>query len=143
MDYKVTANYSRGAEQMCSAYMLNDYPGEGGTDDYKLYLTFSKSEGYVAHNSYNFGNFLWGAGMNELGFNFGDAVIAAHWNNYYHDPISRGQLDSPDDQYSIKCGYKWVDDHSKFSSIRYFIRNSSADKDFERGNRIARKIWGK
>lgn len=141
MDYKVTANFTREDQQLCSSNLLNDYPS--GIDNNALYLTYSKSEGYVAHNSYNFGNFLWGAGMNELGFNLGDAVMAVHGNNYYNDPYSKGQLDFPDDQFPIKCGYKWVDDHSKLSSIKYFIRNSSADKDFEIGTNCAKRIWGK
>lgn len=63
--------------------------------------------GNVAHNNYNFGNFLWGAGANALGFWEGTARLGAHWNNYRNDPKNKGKLDSTDDQYSIHLGFEW------------------------------------
>ena len=136
MDYVCTANLERGKEQMCDKWT-------GGIDNSKLYLTYSNSEGYVGHNNYNFGNFLWGAGMNYLGFNMEATVEAAHCNNYYNDTYTRGYLDSPDDQFSIKCGYKWVDDHSSCSWIKYFFTGSNAEMQFNMGQKISKKLWGK
>lgn len=141
MDYTFTANFKRGKEQLSDINKVTEY--YGGLDQYCLYISYTKDEGYIAHNSYNFGNFLWGAGMNSLGINLEDAVIGAHYNNYFHDDKSRGELDSRDDQFSIKCGYKWVDEHNRWSSIRYILNNSSADKDFKRGTKISKKLWGK
>ncbi|MBO4417705.1 MAG: hypothetical protein J5801_06275 [Bacteroidales bacterium] len=70
----------------------------------EFYLTHSSKEGYVAHNIYNFGNFLWGAAAHGVGVPLFIAKMGSHVNNLYH---SRGHLDSPDDQLSISCGYHW------------------------------------
>lgn len=69
-----------------------------------MYIT-NTNKGLVGHNSYNFGNFLWGAGARSLGFSLVTARIGAHLNSLA-DP-HYNQLDSRDDQYSIKLGYKW------------------------------------
>ena len=61
----------------------------------------------VAHNTYNFGNFLWGAGVQALGIPLPIALLGAHINNFFNDNKSKFQLDSRDDQLSIKIGYKW------------------------------------
>lgn len=103
MDYVVTANFTRGDEQMLGV----------GLDSKILYLSYSESVGYVAHNNYNMGNFLWGAGACSLGCPIEDAVFAAHFNNYFYDPKNKGTFDSPDDQFSIRCGYKWIRDQNK------------------------------
>ncbi len=65
------------------------------------------NESHVAHNTYNFGNFLWGAGASTLGIPYPIAKLGAHFNNYFFDPNSKGHLDSKDDQLSIKLGYLW------------------------------------
>ncbi|GET34235.1 hypothetical protein PbJCM13498_30980 [Prolixibacter bellariivorans] len=70
----------------------------------KLYITKTAS-GAVAHNNYNFGNFLWGAGASKLGFSKFAAKLGAHINSLM-DPHYRS-LDSKDDQYSIGLGYEW------------------------------------
>ncbi len=140
MDYTFTANFKRGKEQLCDIEKAIDY--QGGISEYNLHITYTKDEGYIAHNNYNFGNFLWGAGMNNLGFNLELTVEAAHYNNYYHD-IKRGVLDSPDDQFSIKCGYKWGDEHSSCSWIKYFFTGSNAEMQFNMGQKISKKLWGK
>jgi RHS repeat-associated protein len=70
----------------------------------KLYMT-NTEDGQVAHNNYNFGNFLWGAGGRSLGFSLLTLRIGAHANSL-RDPHHK-QLDSKDDQYSIGLGYKW------------------------------------
>ncbi len=72
----------------------------------KLYITTTKS-GKVAHNNYNFGNFLWGAGAKSLGIPKFTAKLGAHYNSYFNDPKHKGMLDSKDDQYSISLGYEW------------------------------------
>ena len=91
MDYVVTAKpLIDGIEQPISAD--------------KLYITQTAS-GAVAHNNYNFGNFLWGAGAGKLGFSKLIVKLGAHINSL-RDPHYR-RLDSQDDQYSIGLGYKW------------------------------------
>lgn len=72
-----------------------------------LYVTKTKKDGYVAHNGYNFGNFLWGAGEDALGVPMSLARFGAHLNNFFNDPKYKGHLDSKDDQYSIKVGFNW------------------------------------
>ena len=67
-----------------------------------LYVTQTES-GAVAHNNYNFGNFLWGAGARTLGFSLITSKIGAHYANIK----KHGGLDSKDDQYSIGLGYRW------------------------------------
>lgn len=74
----------------------------------KLYITQTAS-GTVAHNNYNFGNFLWGAGASKLGFSKFTAKLGAHINSL-RDPHYR-RLDSKDDQYSIGVGYEWSKSH--------------------------------
>lgn len=71
-----------------------------------LYITTTES-GKVAHNNYNFGNFLWGAGAKSLGIPQIAARLGAHYNNYFNDPNHKGKLDSKDDQHSISLGYEW------------------------------------
>ena len=61
----------------------------------------------VAHNTYNFGNFLWGAGASALGVPYWMAKLGSHVNNFLNDTYSRWHWDSSDDQRSIKLGYKW------------------------------------
>jgi hypothetical protein len=87
-----------------------DYAGGGehfiDTNGATFYITKTKS-GTVAHNGYNYGNFLWGAGANALGIPEWMAKLGAHYNNYVNDPYHKGKLDSKDDQYSIGLGYEW------------------------------------
>ena len=120
MDYVITANFTRENNQMV---------GDGIVDATKLYMSYSKSAGYVAHNNYNMGNFLWGAGACSLGCTIEDAVFAAHYNNYFNDPNNKGKFDSSDDQFSIRCGYRWVRDHNPYSKIL----NMNDEKGFKGG----------
>ena len=71
-----------------------------------LYVTMTDT-GNVAHNNYNFGNFLWGAAANALGVPETVGRSAAHYNNYFNDPNHKYTLDSKDDQFSIHLGYEW------------------------------------
>ena len=103
MDYRFTAVFERGAEQKTLDYTdLEHY--EEPLSDYTIYLTKIEND-YVAHNSYNYGNFLWGAGMNALGFYELTAKAGAHWNNFFNDK-EPFKLDSDDDQNSIHLGFK-------------------------------------
>ncbi|WPQ66303.1 hypothetical protein SIO70_15690 [Chitinophaga sancti] len=68
-----------------------------------LYIT-STQTGTYAHNRFNFGNFLWGAGANKLGFGERMAKFGANANNI----LTHGfELDSDDDQFSIHLGFEW------------------------------------
>ncbi len=71
-----------------------------------LYLTLVDDK-FVAHNNFNYGNFLWGASAAALKVPESIAKAGAHYNNYKNDPYSKGQWDSVDDQYSIHLGYTY------------------------------------
>ena len=79
----------------------------------RLYLTYSLKDGLVAHNNYNFGNFLCGAAASALGVPEKLAKAGAHVNNIFNDvnnqgkPMEERQLDSADDQKSIGAGFNW------------------------------------
>lgn len=75
-------------------------------DTNSLFVT-NIAERYVAHNTYNFGNFLWGAGAATLGIPMPIAQFGAHIYSLFFDPYHKGQFDSSDDQLSIKLGYQW------------------------------------
>lgn len=72
-----------------------------------LYVTETPIEGLVAHNNFNYGNFLWGVTAAALHIPIGLARLGAHINNFFLSPDSRGKLDSDDDQYSITIGHHW------------------------------------
>jgi RHS repeat-associated protein len=64
--------------------------------------------GMFAQNYQNFGNFLWGAGMNALGFSETFARLGAEIHNFFSPIYSeRFTLDSSDDQFSIQLGFGW------------------------------------
>ena len=63
----------------------------------------------VAHNPANFGNFLYGAACEALGFSLLVTELGAHYNSRFGNADKNGyahQWDSKDDQLSIKCGYR-------------------------------------
>ena len=84
-----------------------------GLNPSTLYLTEVDGEN-VAHNNYNFGNFLWGASTKELGVVSIVARGAAHINNFFNDceNVTRKfwerKFDSKDDQRSIQLGIQWA-----------------------------------
>ena len=80
---------------------------EYGIDNKALYVTQTEPEGAVAHNNHNFGNFLWGASAKEMGVPLHIALLGSHMFNYFFSRSSKGQLDSPDDIFSIRTGYHW------------------------------------
>ena len=72
-----------------------------------FYITQTTVEGNVAHNNYNYGNFLWGATADELGIPLFLARLGAHINNFFLSPDTKGGFDTKDDQFSIRAGYHW------------------------------------
>lgn len=74
-----------------------------------------------AYNDFDFGNFMWGQGMNRLGFNLGVAELGAEYNNFtqgrrQHHPFmdkgpgtdsGAGLLDAVEDQRAIVYGYNY------------------------------------
>ena len=80
--------------------------GLHGIEEKVIYITESWKEGFVAHDNYNFGNFLWGVAARELGVPLSVALTGSHLNNFFLSP-DRGHFDSKDDQFSITAGYHW------------------------------------
>jgi hypothetical protein len=71
----------------------------------------------IAHNHYNFGNFLYGAAGNALGFGTATLMAGAHYNSIANSGTNGypGLLDSDDDQKSIYSGSNYSIEH-QFSS---------------------------
>ena len=84
-------------------------------DKPKSYLPLDGSD--IAHNPFNFGNYIWGMAMRKLGIPYSHAAIGAHIQNYFGSDIGKGQLDSPDDQRSILLGYHNYINYSKIKKI--------------------------
>ena len=80
---------------------------EYGVSPDTFYVANTQEEGTVAYNHFNYGNFLWGASARELSVPLWMARLGSHINNFFLTPDSRFQLDSPDDQFSIKAGFHW------------------------------------
>ena len=61
----------------------------------------------VAHNRFNYGNFLFGVAGNALGYSLEELQLGAHYNSLFNSEYNgyAPQLDSRDDQRSIKLGY--------------------------------------
>lgn len=89
-----------------------DYIGNGKnliSPERAFYVTYTHRDGFVAHNGYNYGNFLWGAGVAALKIPLFEAIIGS---NFY--ALRRhGELDSRDDQFSIQVGYRWQKAYAK------------------------------
>ena len=81
--------------------------GQHGIEPNTLYVTYTRREGYVVHNNYNFGNFLWGAAAKAVGVKRLIAQMGSHFNNFFLSPDSHGTFDSKDDQFSIRTGFHW------------------------------------
>lgn len=75
-----------------------------GRDTYRLLYLIDG----VAHNPKNFGNFLFGAAGESLGFPLWILKMGAHWNSLHNSDNNgyKPQFDSKDDQFSIKCGFR-------------------------------------
>ncbi|WP_026977134.1 RHS repeat-associated core domain-containing protein [Flavobacterium tegetincola] len=75
-----------------------------------LFLPYGSN---TAHNHFNFGNFLFGASGSAMGFSAGTLMAGAHYNSLKNSD-SNGyspQLDSADDQRSIKAGVEYSTQH--------------------------------
>jgi hypothetical protein len=68
----------------------------------------------VAHNYFNFGNFLFGAAGAALGLTVGELKSGAHVNSLVHSDTNGydPQLDSEDDQFSIDEGFRYAHQHN-------------------------------
>ena len=112
---------SRGGHKYDYSYEVLQYKYPSGNSPGRKSILFSNylfiPEGdKTAHNLMNFGNYLWGATGQVAGFGLGDLKIGAHVNSLLN-PRSNGykpQLDSKDDQRSIKQGYL----HAKKNNYR-------------------------
>jgi hypothetical protein len=64
----------------------------------------------VAHNWFNFGNFLFAAAGAALGFNIAEISAGAQYNSLFNGKKNgySAQLDSEDDQFSIGLGYAYA-----------------------------------
>jgi RHS repeat-associated protein len=74
-------------------------------------MLFLPEGDYIVQNHMNFGNFLWAASGFTLGFSYSTLQIGGHVNSIMN-PGSNGysrQLDSKDDQNSIKKGAYYAD----------------------------------
>lgn len=81
---------------------------EYGISSDTYYLTYTEKEGSLAHNQFNFGNFLWGASAREMDVPLWVACLGSHFNNFFLSPDSRFHLDAPDDILSITAGHHWL-----------------------------------
>ena len=129
----VPEDYIAGAMDLCGAERASWkglFPGSffllknsayGGTLDFAVrpeygissqtyYLTSTEKEGSLAHNHFNFGNFLWGASAREVGVPLWMAKLGSHLNSFFLSPDTRFHLDSPDDILSISAGHHWRPD---------------------------------
>ncbi len=118
MDYYVSANFKLTYELSFSGATFDFYDPvptvsifNVGISSGCLYLSETDG-GCYAHNDHNFGNFLWGAGMNCLGIPESIAKTGGHWDCL----LNEIQLDSKDDQRSIGLGYEW--NYSRPESIK-------------------------
>ena len=91
MDYVITGKYNNASiVNYSNSLFITDVDGEK-----------------TAHNTYNFGNFLWGAGTAALGIPYIAVYFGSNLNNFINDPTSKWHFDSKDDQLSIKLGFLW------------------------------------
>ena len=93
------------------AYALTQSRGSDKTLDFVNYPFIQDRPGHlfipedgtkIAHDSFNFGNYLWGAGMRRLGIPLSVSLIGGNIDNLMHHKF---QFDSADDMTSISLGY--------------------------------------
>ncbi|MFW6225206.1 MAG: hypothetical protein ACOC4B_02975, partial [Bacteroidota bacterium] len=98
--------------EIFGSYYLGDEKIAVGLPSNKLYIT-KVNDKMIAHNNYNFGNFMWGASANALDVSLWLTLLGAHINNYLNDINNNGKswykrdFDSKDDQLSITLGWYW------------------------------------
>ncbi|MBQ6302262.1 MAG: hypothetical protein IJK75_07740 [Bacteroidales bacterium] len=98
-------------------FALTGIPNNYSDYDQSLFLVDG-----VAHNRFNFGNYLWGAAGKALGLTSLELRAGAHYRaltqngeDGYHN-----QFDSRDDQFSIKMGVRHANRHS-YKSMSYSV----------------------
>ncbi len=79
-----------------------------GVQDNVFYVTYTRREGWLAHNRYNYGNYLWGAAAHKHNVPLWGSCLGSHFNNMFLAPGACLEPDSPDDQLSIRAGYHSV-----------------------------------
>ncbi len=102
LKYKIdyAKKQSRGAEAKLD---FVNYRGVQEMNPYALIITGFNGK-YLAHDKFNFGNFLWGMAMRRMGMPAWLVLAGSHWDCYRNTK----RLDSPDDQRSIWFGYNKV-----------------------------------
>jgi len=83
-----------------------------------------EGDGY-AYNTFNFGNFLWGATGRANGYPLDTLQVGAHFNSLVN-PRTNGylpQLDSNDDQFSIKRGHDYALHNIGYLRSKYFAQD--------------------
>jgi RHS repeat-associated protein len=76
----------------------------------------------VAHNRFNFGNFLFGAAGKALGLTSFELRAGAHYNSVFNSSTNgyKPQLDSRDDQRSIRMGVRHANQHD-YKNMHYRV----------------------
>lgn len=106
-------------------YDYEDYINKYGEEDFIAYPNKTKKadnvfflpegDGY-AHNTFNFGNYLWGASGRALGFSENRLKRGANVHNKYNPNSGDfGNDDSSDDQFSISRGVKFTERNNLFN----------------------------
>ena len=90
-------NQSRGIDAKLD---FVNYRGVQEINPYALIITGSNGK-YLAHDKFNFGNFLWGMAMKRMRMPVLLVLAGSHWDCYRNTK----RLDSLDDQRSIWFGY--------------------------------------
>lgn len=92
-------------------FFFGETSGAGGFSPY-LFLPYGEK---LAHNHFNFGNFMFVTAGTALGFSDATLTWAAHYNSLFNDNGSGHKMDTTDDQRSIRAGCKYSTEH-QFSS---------------------------
>ena len=102
-------------------YILRESPNNGKLDFALTGIPYQYSDynqslflvDGVAHNRFNFGNFLWGAAGKALGLSLLELRSGAHYRALTQNGADGypSQFDSSDDQFSIKKGVNYAKKH--------------------------------
>jgi len=76
----------------------------------------------VAHNHFNFGNFLFGAAGKALGLTSFELRMGAQYNSLFNSGTNgyKPQLDSHDDQFSIRMGVRYANKYN-YKDLMYRV----------------------
>ncbi|MBR5715521.1 MAG: hypothetical protein IKX59_02980, partial [Bacteroidales bacterium] len=111
-----------GYRYLSLAYAFMQSRGTNGTLDFVNYpliqdrprhLFIPNDNTNIAHDSFNFGNYLWGAGMRRLGIPLSVSLIGGNIDSLKHNNL---QFDSIDDMKSISLGYLFCPQPSLFKN---------------------------